>query len=70
MSRAKAQRVRDVDVTPAAVAAMAIRVMIRLMTVAPALDLVASRKIYMKGKPVGVASNVSKVPVEKSSMMQ
>ena len=56
--------------TPAVVAAMAMTVMIRLMTVAPAADLVIPRKICMNGKLVGVASSVSSMPVEKGSMMQ
>ena len=58
------------DVMPATVAATAVRVMMRLITVAPAADLVASRKICMNGKPVGVERRTSKPPVEKSNMMQ
>lgn len=64
LSLAKAHQVLDVDVTPAAVAAIAIMMIIIDSMVDPAADFVVSRKICMKGKPVGVASKTSKGPVE------
>ena len=63
MSRAKAHNVLEVEVVPATVAAMAMTFTITLIAVAPAGDRVTSKKICMNGKPVGVASKVSRGPV-------
>lgn len=73
LSLAKAHTVLDVDVILAAVAAIAMSVIIRESTVAPAADVVVSRNICINGNPVGVESNASKGPdrpVQKRSITQ
>ena len=64
LSRANAQRVRDVDVTPAMAAAVAMMTGMRDIIVAPTLELVVSRYICMKGNPVGVPRRDSREPAE------